>query len=293
MCGPKNRIRAHKQRIYRWTDPRCTSSVLGINGKRAPVLDAIISINQQSTDLIRPSTIPRVLPVKQSIEFYIDFEFINDVLSDFSKLPIVNSPTIIFMIGVGYFEPVTGEWIFREFTVDALTNNAERAICEKFSKYIRDEAAWYECDNPTLVHWSHAENTHWTNAYERHGGIKRAWIPPIYDDRDRGVINPQWHDLLVTFKSVPIVIKDCLSFGLKDVAAAMSKHGFITTTWDQSSSCVDGTGAMLGAYRAYQESSARGIPLSKVRLWYICVVLKRRPRTCLLTHPRMHPRTPP
>lgn len=259
MCGVKNRELAHSQKVYRWTDPKCNASVLGIKGQRAPTLDAIIAINHQDTDLIRPAKLMQNhenWKQKQSIEFYIDFEYINDVLSDFSKMPIVDSPQIIFMIGVGYFEPISGDWVYREFTVNSIGASEEKRICEEFSQYIINESEWYECVDPLLIHWSHAEKTHWANAYERHNGIERAWIPAIKTE-----LKPRWFDMLDVFKKEPIVIKGCLSFGLKEVATAMAEHGFIKTVWDQTSSCVDGTGAMLGAYRASIDAKSRGLSL--------------------------------
>ena len=48
QCGYKNRLLAHKLGIYSWRDPLCTPQILGITGKYAPILQAIIDINRQS-----------------------------------------------------------------------------------------------------------------------------------------------------------------------------------------------------------------------------------------------------
>src|SRR5205085_8043947 len=46
MCGPKNRNKSHDQGVYNWKDERCTSEILGINGKKTKkILDTILKTN--------------------------------------------------------------------------------------------------------------------------------------------------------------------------------------------------------------------------------------------------------
>lgn len=276
MCGTKQRDIAFSKGIHKWTDPRCTAASLGITGeKTSPILDAIININKQSSHLILPLSIKNNdegWQTKQTLEFYVDFEFINDVVNDFSTMPNVEARSIIFMIGVGYFEHETNIWRYREFTVNQLTKEDEARICSEFSSYISTESEFWECDNPLLIHWSNAENWQWEDASKRHKNVKKAWIPP----KSQGQFlsgwsstrwsSPRWFDLLQVFKNEPIVIKDCLGFGLKEVATTLYKHGVIKSTWDGESACVDGSSAMLAAYHASIDAKNRNIGLKEMPL---------------------------
>jgi hypothetical protein len=271
MCGVKNREKAHAAKIYRWTDPRCTTDILGINGpKTKRVLEKILSINRDESDT---KIIPDIITnnddewqTRRLIEFYVDFEYLNDVMSDEAtrSMPEVEATSIIFMIGAGYFDPFTHLWVYRSFTVDALTKEEELRVCTEFSWYVRQEAEWWECPNPLLIHWSPAEKWQWAGAIDRHsdGEIERIWIP--VKEECNVEIDPRWFDLLQVFKKEPIVIKGCLGFSLKEVAGAFVDAEFITTTWDQDSGCTNGTSAMLAAFKASKDAVARGMKLSEM-----------------------------
>ncbi|HMP28406.1 MAG TPA: hypothetical protein PKD85_02330 [Saprospiraceae bacterium] len=271
MCGVKNRDIAIKNNIFQWTDPRCTAEMLGVNGpKTSRVLTKILEINQGEGENVQPKIILNNTDnwqFRQSLEFFVDFEFINEVVSDFTSIPHAECRSIIFMIGVGYYDLNTGAWIYREFTVDALTEAEEYKICSNFSQYVREEAEWWECNNPLMIHWSNAENWQWEHATERHKDKnRRLWLPCkkgiLYDPETE----PRWLDLLDIFRKEPIVIRGCLGFGLKDVAKALSNLGLINTIWDDENSCVDGSGAMLSAYKAYKDANNRNIPAKTIPL---------------------------
>ena len=69
-------------------DKDCNSKTLNINGKNAPIIDSIISINQQNTKLIIPDKIKsNMYNWKNSKNnIFVDFETISDIFSDFSNL---------------------------------------------------------------------------------------------------------------------------------------------------------------------------------------------------------------
>lgn len=263
MCGVKNREKAHSAKIYRWTDPGCTTDILGINGPKIKrVLDVIISFNKDTSDAkMTPEYIAnndQNWHHRQLLEFYVDFEYMNDVMSESSNMPIVETSSIIFMIGAGYFDPFTHAWIYKSFYVDKLALNEELRICTEFSEYVRRESEWWECPNPLLIHWSPAEKWQWAGASDRHDGIERVWIPS--KDKCDEDVDPRWFDLLQVFKNEPIVIKGCLGFSLKEVAGAFAKLGLIESKWDQDG-CTSGTGAMLAAFKASRDATARGLRL--------------------------------
>jgi hypothetical protein len=59
-----------------------------------------------------------------------------------------------------------------------------------------------------------------------------------------------WVDLAQFFRDVPIVIKGCFKFGLKEIASSMYKHGMISL--NITSNCKNGLEAAYKAWQAYQ-----------------------------------------
>lgn len=252
-CGPTQREAAHKRGVYKWNDEKCTSKVLGIKGEKiGRTVDKILECNRQSTYLILPQRIDddtlewRTKP--KALEFFVDFETINDVFGSMEKLPYADKAPSIFMIGVGYIEPVSEQWIYKDFTVNHVTDEEEKIVCTTFASYITEISRKYHELNPRLTHWSHAEEYQWEKAVEKN---KLEWISEI---------EPRWFDLLDVFRDEPVVVKGALTFGLKEVAKAMKSHGMITTQWGDGP-YSDGSSAMLGAYHASREAINKGISM--------------------------------
>lgn len=258
MVGPKNRNLALEEGISQWTDRHCTPEVLGITGeKTSRILNEIIAINRSTKRKISPDYVTNNIGAwKQvdTIEFFVDFETCNGVVSSIKRLPSASTETVIFMIGVGYIDPDTNKWTYRDFTVNRLTFDEEERICREFSDFIRRKAQEYGVKQPRCIHWAQAEDIMWRDALERHDPISDDWMSWMWD----------WLDLLVVFKEEPIVINGCMSFGLKDVASAMKQHGFIETSWDKNSVCVDGQSAMVAARKAHNAARATGTTMRRI-----------------------------
>lgn len=256
MVGPQNREIAHQAGIYDWKDERCNPDLLGVRGKYTNnILTHILDINQPHSDRLlklKPRTIeknPCGWKNKSTVEFYIDFETINDVFDDFTEMPTCESLDMIFMIGVGYECPETGKWVYQDFTVDTLSLQEERRICFEFVDFVERTSRKHGVSDPLCVHWAHAEKTQWTEAVQRHAGLQGSGF--------------QLFDLHKLFKDEPIVIKGCLGFGLKQVAKSMKEYGFIQTSWT-TSSCLDGKSAMVGAWKAFKIAKERCIGMKDV-----------------------------
>ncbi len=263
MVGTKQREIAHGKGVYRWDDEKCTVDVLGFGGNVIRrVLAEILDINQHEAVLkLRPRYITNNLQgwqTKKPLEFYVDFETVNDVMSDMSETPRVISSSYIFMIGVGYEHPESKKWVYKCFTADSLTFDEERRICEEFGAYITSECEWFECPDPLMVHWANAEAWWWDEAIERHLPDSRNWVGAT------APTGPAWFDLLKVFKSEPIVVKDAFGFSLKSIARAMHTHGMIKSIWDEGSSCLDGRGAMVSAWKCNRESKLRRVSMSSM-----------------------------
>ena len=90
------------------------------------------------------------------MEFYVDFETVNDLADDFSRIPQRGGQPLIFMIGCGHAED--GEWVFASFTANSLTEPEEARIIDEWLAYmlaVRDRYL-YDDDGHLLAagHWA-------------------------------------------------------------------------------------------------------------------------------------------
>ena len=130
QVGVQKRDDANALGIYRWSDPRCTAAAVSVTGpKLQPTLQAIIDINRNDGPLV---ALARVTAAENQwrqvspLEFYVDFETVNDLDDDFSLLPECGGQPLIFMIGCGHVE--AGEWKFSCFVAAQLTER-RRSDC--------------------------------------------------------------------------------------------------------------------------------------------------------------------
>ena len=248
------RAAAHSVGVTRWDDTRTSSTLLGLDGQHGRTLDAVIAVNRDAGDVLRPARVTadeagwRVPP---PAEAFVDFEFVHDMDDDFTAVPRKGGQALIFQIGSGTYRD--RRWSFRQFTVEDLGIEAEARMIDDWLAHLTEVAREAGCSSASdvrLVHWSLAEESNFERAYEsaRSRHPDRSW-PPL-----------AWYDLLGrVFRAEPIVVKGAFSFGLKSIARAMRAHGLIETAWGEG--LADGAGAMAGAWAAAADSRARGRPL--------------------------------
>jgi predicted RecB family nuclease len=249
QVAERGRRLGHEAGVYRWTDPACTPAVVGVTGdKRPDTFQKLLDINRSDDGPpVRPARIHAARgewSEEPDLEFYVDFETVNDLADDFSGIPQRGGQPLIFMIGCGHIED--GEWSFASFVVDSLTEPEEARIIDDWVSHmqrVRDRLAT-NGDEPRVIHWSPAEVSNFETAYnsakERHP--LRDWP------------SPRWFDFLgEVVREEPVVIRGALGFGLKAVARALHAHGLIETLW--SDGPADGLGAMVGAWWCQQQGS--------------------------------------
>ena len=101
----------------------------------------------------------RYWKTKSKLEFFVDFETVNNADDDFSKFPYFNSDAQIFMIGCGY-EDVKGDWQIEVFTADKLNLREETKIIKEWLSFMRkitDQILRKDVGIPRIFHWSPAE----------------------------------------------------------------------------------------------------------------------------------------
>jgi hypothetical protein len=252
----ERRAAAHSVGVTRWDDARTSATLLGVDGENARTLDAVITVNRDAGDALRPERVAadeeqwRVPP---AAEAFVDFEFVHDMDDDFSTFPQKGGQSLIFQIGSGTYRE--RRWSFQQFTVDDLGVEAEARMIDAWLAHLAELARDAGCASTSdvrLVHWSLAEESNFEQAFES----ARSRHP------DRNWPALAWYDLLSrVFRAQPIVVKGAFSFGLKSVARAMRAHGLIQTVWGEG--LADGAGAMVGAWTAAADSRARGRALTE------------------------------
>lgn len=260
QVGVPGRRKGHSEDVLRWRDPRCTPALVGVTGDKRPgVLQALLDVNRTGEgDNIRPAHIRAAEAEwrpEPTLEFYVDFETVSDLADDFSRIPERGGQTLIFMIGCGHVED--GEWAFECFVADALTEESEAEVIDSWLSHMEDvRKRIARLDEvPKVIHWSPAEVSNFETAYnsarERHP--------------DKDWSSPRWFDFLGrVVREEPVVVRGAMAFGLKAVAKAMHKHGFIQTLWDDGP--ADGLGAMIGAWWCQDESRRTGRVLPEIDL---------------------------
>jgi hypothetical protein len=247
-CGIKKRQCAHINSVYSWNNINCTSKIMGFNpGKIASTVDAILNINRQNTDLIRPSIIKydRLNWYHQQtnvLEFYLDFETLNSNFGSIIKNGLISYDLnqFIFMIGIGYVK--NNEWIFKTFLMKRKTIESEKIMFNEFMKYISDILIQENKTKAKMYHWSFAEVCAYNKFKSRHSDI-------IINDS-----HISFYDLNKVFIKEPVTVKDAFDFSLKSIAKALKNHNLIKSVWDTSSTCSNGLNAMILANNLYDKN---------------------------------------
>ena len=262
QVGPGKRDEALSAGVYRWDDPKLNPAIVGVTGaKRAPTLQEIIAVNTTFGGVpVRRAALRDTSSAWRNpmpMEFYVDFEYCNDLNDNFTNLPEKGGQPLIFMIGCGHLEEDT--WLFRSFVVKELSEPEELRIIQEWTAHMEEvqERLGVVSEAPRVFHWSHAEVTALESAYNsaraRQSG-HASWPTAI-----------NWYDFLVkVMREEPIVVRGALGFGLKAVANAMYDKGLIATNWADSP--VDGLGAMVGAWRCDEKRQETGTPLHEMSL---------------------------
>ena len=241
-CGIKQRDIAHKHNIYEYDDKRLTPELLGFtsNSSYYNIIKCMLK-GIHSKKLVSISKINNVGNWRTiaPYEFFVDFETYN--IQRFGETDINK----LYMIGVGYYE--CGIWKYSCFKFDVSCFHQQeqdyeskvKKIIEDFTNFINsfnilelDIEEYYK--NVRLYHWSHIERTL----------FKKKINLLCLDDKK---YNLPWFDLLMVFRNRenPIIIKNCISFKLKDIVKKLNEYNLLSLKWD------DLDDGLLSSYKAH------------------------------------------
>ena len=274
MCGVKQReyaLKNGKSSISQIS----SAEEMGFKkaGKISPVLTKMITINKDPTaPVLGPKKITfgrRTWGEGQAVEFYVDFETINDAFAPIQGTKVAKMPRI-FMIGVGVYIPGTDQWSYTPFTVDQITFDEERRICAQFVDFVQTVSERFGAERTVLYHWAPAEPSTFGDFVDRNGSeidyirdtLVSSGLSPVAKaiDRDDFI----WYDLMSIFKSNPVIVKGVYGFGLKGIAKKFKECGYIDTVWGDDDSCKSGLDAMIQASRADAEAKRLGVSMASL-----------------------------
>jgi hypothetical protein len=248
-CGIKQRNSFHKEGIYQWKD--VNTNHLTFNQDKKNIISKMIDINYYSDNII---VYPRKIKKKQNIEimnkkslqFIVDFETINLEDED-------NYFKGIFMIGcLVVFENNESE--FKQFTAKKLNDEEEENIVREWIEYMEIFEQKFNTSNCKIFHWGKAEQFIYRQVNNK------------LKFKDLNFI-----DLLDVFKTEPIIIKDCFSYGLKDVVKSLHKYGIIKEIWEEE---MNGKEAMIKAWENYNNKDKSNVMENiKKYNYYDCKVI--------------------
>ena len=261
-CGVKNRTNAFKKGINRYDDKKISPEILGFEhtSKKYKIIDLMLKMNKtENKKLIRLDKKNNHMDWRNKIdyEFFVDFE-------TYSKEEIYGENTNeyfienlnnqgIYMIGVNYLELNTQKEKFKCFIIkfdkceeiehhltkltklnvnkciyeDYVFCLNETDLIEKFVNFINSfnikkikQEQFYK--KVRLIHWSFAEPIIFNKKLLEYNIIDDKFFVP-------------WYDLLTIFKyeESPIIIKECFSFGLKEIVKKLDEYKMINLKWPE------------------------------------------------------------
>jgi hypothetical protein len=243
--GVKHRENAHEVGVYKLSDHRLSSEILGINGKTAVIVDKIIEINNNSCrDNVRPKIITnndKNWQQKKNLEFYIDFETVNEIFEDefVSGGLRTNVKEYVFMIGLLVVDSIRDTYNYYCFIADELSVESENKIFQEFLEKVKESTDSVPADP---MDYTTTNFYHW-------GSIEKD----LFYKRNFNVCL-DFCDLCSIFRQEPIVVKGAYSFSLKDIGKALVEKGIIKDhNW--SGSVTNGLAAMVMAANCYKNNN--------------------------------------
>ena len=248
--GVQGRDEANAGGLTDWRHSGVTPRSLGVTGALAAArLGALLEVNRTPGPGVRPARVGAARSQwidTPSVEFYVDFETVNDLEDDFSAIPAKGGQPLVFMIGCGHLE--NGHWQFSCFVVDQLTEPAEAMAIEQWLDHMSEVRERLDPGSrPRVIHWSDHEvsslETAYNAAVRRHGTRGRRWP------------TPRWFDFLKhVVRQEPVAVRGAHGFGLKAITNALHAQGLVQTRWQTGP--ADGLGAMVGAWWCQDEIHA-------------------------------------
>lgn len=241
-CGPKKRNHAWDQADTEcWMD--LTAEAIDVKGRNTlKHIENFIESNTEATNLhldrieaikhigVNGKSVDLVvnMPI---IEFFVDFEAVNDLGDDFSLFPTAGGCAIIYMIGCLMVNNKTNQQIHNTFIVDRLNKECETRVVNDWISSMKTMSNG-QTRNIYVYHWGNAEKWMLTRALSAR------------EIADNGII---LIDLCEAFRNAFSAVNGTFGYGIKQIGKALFKAGKVKTTWTDS---TDGGAAMVAGWKA-------------------------------------------
>ena len=240
--GGTKQKKLHKMGIYSWKDPKLPSILknredcikLGINKRDSKIMQKIIHFNKTTnTPFICPNEIKNEGDWlhSDSVEFYVDFETINDFLGDIN---------MIYLVGM-YCKLPNGNYEYYSFFAEKADLESERKMMEEWIGKIEEIKRKYSLKyEPKVYCWSKAEQS-FINAYNR---------------RHSTNVKINLVDMLELIKKEIILIKgNIYGFSIKDVVKFMYEYNMISRNYKLD--CSSGDLSIISAIKYYRNDDKK------------------------------------
>ena len=187
------------------------------------------------------------------LEFYVDYETVTDIVSDFTEMPYSEYENMIYLVGVGWESQHNNAvekkgWNFRYFVVNRLNSAEERRILTEWKIFMDNLAnVHYQTTDYKIFHYGHHERSSFDAALEKH---HFNWDITEWFDVHKEIILKE-----------PVVVFGALTFGLKEISNALYKNELIKTKWPNDSVCKDGLDALILAKECHDDAIKKKVSM--------------------------------
>lgn len=180
-----------------------------------------------------------IVPERKPVELFVDYEYFTNVNVDLeNQWPTLDGKEMVFLVGVGW---ATGDgWDHTIIPAKAETREAELKMFLEFETLLNEQGVLDHPDRAAIYHWSAAEQWQTRRSLERLG--------PALDKRLGSL---PWVDLQKAYHAGPVAIPGHFSYGLKEVASALSDYDPpFAVRWPDG--LDEGLRAMVMGWRMYE-----------------------------------------
>lgn len=227
------------------------------------IISNIISSNKSGQCINFDKLKSQLYLMRKPIQFYLDFEFVNDIADDFSQFPMSNSSKYIYMTGCLCADTERSSTQYTNYLVNRLNKNQEmstlKAWLEDINKLNRNHR------EITIYHWGAAEKIQMRDYLSAHHQLHSTGFS------ENLICKINLIDLCEMFKNCEVGIPGCFGYGLKEIATVFYKNGWIKTIWPQT---LSGEDALIAAILTEKEcqlgkySKLADVPLMKDYIQY-------------------------
>lgn len=239
-CGISHQQKLFDQQIYSYSDPLFSLDLMykdeNCSIVQKNIIDKIIKINNQDTDLILPTTFTNINNWKDNpkVEFYVDFE----------TTMLIDTTRVLYLIGLGV--RIGKIWEYYSFCINPNQPDGEKYLILDWYYKMNEIKEFYNISKKIVTwHWSCAE---------------KAILVSILKKYPEVSMNIHWKDLQEVFTGEQIVIKGAFNYKLKSIVAALSNHGLIESSYSNLT-CGSGIDAMVDGYNCYMSASRMNIDI--------------------------------